>query len=110
MTTAFFPILPPAPDVSTPLLRSRIRDLFQQVPKGLAGDEEAIHQMRVAGRRLRAALPHLARRPEGARARRALRVLRQLARTASVSRDLDVISGLLGEWLKQDPAVTPDSQ
>jgi len=87
----------------------RIRELFQQVPKGLAGDEDAIHQMRVAGRRLRVALPSLARRPEGTRARRALRVLRQLAQTAGVSRDLDVISGLLGDWLQTDPAVTPDS-
>lgn len=109
MTTAFPPVLPPAADVSTPLLRARIRELFQQVPKGLAGDEEAIHQMRVAGRRLRVALPFLARRPEGSRARRALRVLRQLTRTAGASRDLDVISGLLDEWLQKDDAVTPDS-
>lgn len=109
MTTAFSPLLPQAADVSTPLLRSRIRELFQQVPKGLAGDEEAIHQMRVAGRRLRVALPQLARKPESARARRALRVLRQLARTAGVSRDLDVISGLLKDWLQQDKALVPDS-
>lgn len=109
MTTPFAPILPPAPDVSTPLLRGRIRALFQQVPKGLAGGEDAIHQMRVAGRRLRVALPQLSRRPEGARARRALRVLRQLTRTAGVSRDLDVIAALLGEWLEQDAQVTPDS-
>jgi CHAD domain-containing protein len=46
--------------------------------------------MRVAGRRLRVALPLLARKPEGRRTRRALRVLQQLTRAAGTSRDLDV--------------------
>ena len=84
----------------TDLLRQRIRGVFRHLPKGLAGDEEAIHQMRVAGRRLRIALPLLARRPDGRRVRRALRVLRELTRTAGKSRDLDVSLDLLGERLR----------
>src|SRR5262245_63162999 len=91
LPTPFFP----ARDVSTPLLRDRIRALFRQVPQGLAGQEEAIHQMRVAGRRLRVALPLLAKKPAGRRVRRALRVLRELTRAAGQSRDLGVIEGLL---------------
>jgi CHAD domain-containing protein len=82
-------------DPALHLLKQRIRALFKQVPKGLAGDEEAIHQMRVSGRRLRVALPLIAGRPENRRLRRALEVLRQLTRTAGQSRDLDVIAGLL---------------
>ena len=91
---------------ASPLLRQRIRAVFKQLPKGLAGDEEAIHQMRVAGRRLRAALPLLARRPGGKRVKRALRVLRELTRAAGQSRDLDVSLELLQEHLlaPKDPA------
>ena len=63
------PVAPdPSPtpaDRASPLLRERVRAVFKQLPKGLAGDEEAIHQMRVAGRRLRVALPLLARKPRG---------------------------------------------
>ena len=55
--------------------------------------------MRVAGRRLRVALPLLARKPEGRRARRALRILRQLRTAAGTSRDLDVGVALFEERL-----------
>jgi CHAD domain-containing protein len=92
--------LTPSPDVATPLLRERIRSLFLEVPQGLAGNEESIHQMRVAGRRLRVAIPILTKQPEGKRARRALKVLRQLTRAAGASRDHDVIVGLLDAELR----------
>ena len=59
-----------------------MRGVFRHLPKGLAGDEEAIHQMRIAGRRLRVALPLVARKPDGRRVKRALGVLRELTRTA----------------------------
>ncbi|HSD27332.1 MAG TPA: CHAD domain-containing protein, partial [Vicinamibacteria bacterium] len=88
------------------LLRQRIRGVFRHLPKGLGGDEEAIHQMRVAGRRLRVALPLLARRPDGRRVRRALRVLRTLTRTAGQSRDLDVSLDLLKDRLRSLDAPT----
>ncbi len=87
-------------DAMTALLRERVRAVFRHLPKGLAGDEEAIHQMRVAGRRLRVALPLLAKKPEGRRVQRALRVLRALTRTAGASRDLDVSIELLAERLR----------
>jgi CHAD domain-containing protein len=77
-------------DRSTPLLKGRVNDLFRHLPRALAGEEEPVHQMRVAGRRLRVALPLLAKGPEGRRVRRAGRVLRQLTRAAGAGRDLDV--------------------
>src|SRR5688572_6250955 len=53
--------------------------------------------MRVSGRRLRVALPLLARKPEGRRVRRALGILRQIRSAAGASRDLDVGVALLEE-------------
>jgi CHAD domain-containing protein len=93
-------------DRATPLLRERIRAVFRRMPRALAGDEEANHQMRIAARRLRVALPLLARKPEGRRVRRSLKVLRQVTRSAGASRDLDVGVALLAE--RRDVAATPE--
>jgi CHAD domain-containing protein len=87
------------PDPTTRLLRQRIRTVFRHLPKGLAGDEESVHQLRVSGRRLRIALPLLAKKPEGRRVARVLRVLRRITRAAGTSRDLDVAVALLEEHL-----------
>lgn len=90
------------------LLRERVRTVFSHVPRALNGDAEAIHQLRVSGRRLRVTLPLLAVRPSGRRTRRALRSLRDLTRTAGSSRDLDVIAGLFAEGVQQLGGVTPE--
>lgn len=92
-------------DHATPLLKERVRALFKQLPQALGGDEEAIHQMRVAGRRLRVALPLLAHKPHGRRVLRARRILRDLTRSAGTSRDLDVSVALLDERLKERGAM-----
>ena len=95
--------LPPSKtliDRTTPLLRQRVRAVFLHLPKALAGDEEAIHQMRVSGRRLRVALPLLAGKPEGRRVRRALAILRQIRTAAGASRDLDVSVALFEAHVK----------
>jgi CHAD domain-containing protein len=76
-----------------------VGELFRHLPRALAGDEESVHQMRVALRRLRVALPLLARKPEGRRARRVLRILKQLTRAAGTSRDLDVSVALFDQDL-----------
>lgn len=90
-------------DPGTRLLRERIRSVFSHLPQALAGNEERLHQMRIAARRLRVALPLLAQNPEGKRVRRALRGLRQLARTPGASRDLDVMLSLAeGHWRMPD--------
>ena len=104
------PIPAPAtsPDRSSSLLKQRIRSVFKHLPKGLAGDERAIHQMRVAGRRLRVALPLFAKKARGRRFRRALAVLRALTRTAGASRDLDVSLELFLQRLKAVEAPSPE--
>jgi CHAD domain-containing protein len=72
------------------LLAQRVRDVFSPYPKALAGSADPVHDLRVASRRLRVALPLLAAEPDAKRVRRAGRTLRDLARAAGVCRDLDV--------------------
>ena len=86
------------------LLKSKVTTLFRHFPPALTGDEEAIHQLRVSGRRLRVALPLLAAKPEGRRAERARSLLRQLTRAAGSSRDLDVLLESYDERLKELPS------
>jgi CHAD domain-containing protein len=95
-------------DRSTPLLKERIRIVFRHLPKALAGEEEPLHQMRVASRRLRVALPLLARRPKGRRVRQALFILRAMTRAGGGSRDLDVSLALLEKRLDALDAVGPE--
>jgi CHAD domain-containing protein len=90
----------PSADRATPLLRERVRVLYRHLPRALGGVEEEIHQMRVAGRRLRVALPLLTQKPRGRRVKRALSLLRELTRAGGVSRDLDVGLSLLVERLR----------
>jgi CHAD domain-containing protein len=85
------------PDAPSVVLRLSVRSLFRDLPKALAGDAEAIHQIRVAERRLRAALRLLARKPHGQRVRRVVRRLRRLVRAAGRSRDVDVTLARLRE-------------
>ncbi len=98
----------PDADRTSALLRQRIRAVFKHVPKGLAGEAEPIHQMRVAGRRLRVALPLLARKPAGRRVQRSLRLLRELTRAAGASRDLDVGLDLFAQRLTALAPPTPE--
>ena len=85
------------------LLKRKVTALFRHFPAALTGDEEAIHQLRVSGRRLRVALPLLVAKPEGRRAERARTLLRQLTRAAGSSRDLDVLLESYDERLKTVP-------
>jgi len=87
------------------LLTRRAREMFRSYPKALLSDVEAVHDLRVAARRLRAALALLADDPEGRRARRADRTLARLARAAGRGRDLDV--GI--EILEVLPAAASDA-
>jgi CHAD domain-containing protein len=84
------PAAAPAGPGAGRLLTRRVREMFRVYPKALVGDVEAIHDLRVAARRLRAAVGLLADAPEGRRARRADRTLAELARAAGRGRDLDV--------------------
>jgi len=97
-----------SPDPASRILKERTLRLFRHLPKAVAGDEEEIHQMRVAARRLRVALPLLARKPRGKRIRRALEVLRDVTRAGGGSRDLDVSVRLLDERIREAGAPTTE--
>jgi CHAD domain-containing protein len=97
-------------DQGTRLLRERIRSVFSHLPQALAGNEERLHQMRIAARRLRVALPLLARNPDGKKVRRAVRGLRQLTRTPGASRDLDVMVSLAEDHWRQPDALSADGR
>lgn len=86
--------MPQAPRL---LLRDRIRAFFRHLSVALAGEPEGIHQMRVAGRRLRMMLALVAQKPQGRRVRRARRTLKALVRAAAPARDLDVCLDLFDE-------------
>ena len=57
------PVFAAMPERTAGLLQERVDKLLLELPGALSGDEEALHQMRVAARRLRAALPLLAIKP-----------------------------------------------
>ena len=95
-------------DRTTPLLEARIGAFYRNLPKALAGEEEPIHQVRVAGRRLRTVLPVIVPKPDGRRARRAVGLLREIVRVAGRSRDLDVCVQLLDERLPARGTRTPE--
>jgi len=86
-------------DRASLLLEDRVKRVFRELPGAVAGQEEPVHQVRVAGRRLRVALPLLARKGGGRAVRKALGVLRKLTRAVGEGRDMDVILGLLEDRL-----------
>jgi CHAD domain-containing protein len=89
-----------ARDRAAHLLHDRIKRVFKELPGAVIGKEDPVHQLRVAGRRLRVALPMLALKPRGKRVRRALSVLRDLTRTTGAGRDLDVLLELFERRLR----------
>jgi CHAD domain-containing protein len=81
------------------LLEDRVKRVFRELPGAMAGQEEPVHQVRVAGRRLRVALPLLAGKGARRPVRRALRVLKKLTGAVGQGRDMDVILGLFEDRL-----------
>ena len=69
------------------LIRQRLSALSRSLPAARAGEVVAIHQARVATRRLREALPLVAR---GAAGRKLARTVRRLTRALGPVRELDV--------------------
>ena len=87
-------------DRAEALLRERVRRLFREFPGALAGDEEPVHQVRVAGRRLRVALPLLAHKAGGRRVKRARRILGDLTRAAGTT---SIVPGSGGGFIQARP-------
>lgn len=76
------------------LVRQRLRALAQMLPGARAGDVRAVHQARVATRRLREALPLIASPKKG---RKLQREMRRLTRSLGPVRELDVALGMLDD-------------
>jgi CHAD domain-containing protein len=88
------PARPPRRD-GRQYLEALAAEFFGQLPAARKGEAEAIHRLRVSGRRLRAALPLLAADPESRAVQRVRRRLRRLVRAAGLRRDHDVALVLL---------------
>jgi CHAD domain-containing protein len=99
-----------ADDRASRLLEDRVKRVFRELPGAVAGQEEPVHQVRVAGRRLRVALPLLARKGEDRRVRKAVRILRELVRTVGAGRDMDVLLGLFEDRLAALKSTTPEQR
>jgi len=83
------------------LVRQRVSALVRELPGARAGDVNAIHQARVATRRLREALPVLA---SGSKARKLERTARRLTRALGPVRELDVALEMLDGLTKAGEA------
>ena len=90
--------------VTTRLLQQRARALKRHLPAAVAGDDHAVHQARVATRRLREAVPVLSTGLKQGKVRKAGRKIRRLTRALGGVRELDVTLHLLDE-LARDGAV-----
>jgi CHAD domain-containing protein len=78
-------------------LSRRVQALSEQLHDALKGDVEAVHQARVATRRLREVVPIVTIGHEGKKSARLTRRLRKLTRALGPVRELDVALKLFGD-------------
>ncbi|HXI01854.1 MAG TPA: CHAD domain-containing protein [Candidatus Saccharimonadales bacterium] len=90
------------------LLEERTCKLIDNLPGAIAGEEEPVHQVRVASRRLRVVLPILAPEPDGRKVKRLRRGLAEVVEVAGTGRDLDVSIRLFDENLLRDGEAAPE--
>jgi CHAD domain-containing protein len=79
------------------LLERRTHALKRHLPRAIAGDDVAVHQARVASRRLREAVPILASDLHGSKAGKARRKVRRLTQALGTVRELDVTLRIIDE-------------
>src|SRR5512145_1048755 len=92
----------PQPHVTTVLLTRRARALKRHVAGAIKGDGTAVHQARVASRRLREAVPVLTVAVKGSRTDNARRKIRRLTRALGKVRELDVTLALLDDMAQRE--------
>jgi exopolyphosphatase/pppGpp-phosphohydrolase len=98
----------PAADVAWRLLRDQTEAMLHLRKAALAGDVEAVHDMRVAARRLRTLLEVFQPCFPAADARRLSRAARKLAEALGAVRDADVaLEGLATRLHEADPELIP---
>jgi CHAD domain-containing protein len=92
----------PQPHVTTVLLTRRARALKRHVAEAIKGDGTAVHQARVASRRLREAVPVLTAAVKDSRTDNARRKIRRLTRALGKVRELDVTLALLDDMAQRE--------
>ena len=89
-------------NVTSSLLTRRARALHRYLPLAIKGDDNGVHQARVASRRLREAVPVLAGSLRHSKAGKAGRKIRRLTQALGGVRELDVTLHLLDELASSD--------
>ncbi|MBP1635892.1 MAG: hypothetical protein H6Q10_2466 [Acidobacteria bacterium] len=101
------PLRPPAPRPAPPggafgrLLARHARALGRNLPAALLGNVDAVHDARVASRRIREAVPLLA--AAGVAPRKLARQARRVTRALGPVREMDVTIALLEEFERIEP-------
>ncbi len=96
------PSAPARPPASELLIRTRLQALVKALPAARNGDVLALHQARVASRRMREALPLVA--SGGGAARKVERRLRRITRVLGPVRELDVALLMLDQLVESGGA------
>lgn len=79
------------------LLQRQSRALKRHLPGAVKGDDRAVHQARVASRRLRESVPVLSAGLKGSKANKARRKIRRLTGALGIVRELDVALEVVDE-------------
>jgi CHAD domain-containing protein len=83
--------------VTTLLLQRQSRALKRHLPGAVKGDDRAVHQARVASRRLRESVPVLSQGLRGSKGKKARRKIRRLTGALGMVRELDVALKVVDE-------------
>ena len=83
--------------LTSQLLQRQSRALKRHLPAAVKGDDRAVHQARVASRRLRESVPVLSAGLKGSKANKARRKIRRLTGALGMVRELDVALKVVDE-------------
>jgi CHAD domain-containing protein len=83
--------------LTSQLLQRQSRALKRHLPGAIKGDDRAVHQARVASRRLRESVPVLSAGVKGSKANKARRKIRRLTGALGMVRELDVTLTVMDE-------------
>lgn len=85
------------PSATAAVLKRQARALQRHLPAAVKGDDLAVHQARVASRRLRESVPVLSKGLKGSKAGKARRKIRRLTGALGMVRELDVALHVVDE-------------
>jgi CHAD domain-containing protein len=88
--------------LTTQMLQRQSRALKRHLPGAVKGDDRAVHQARVASRRLRESVPVLSAGLKGSKGKKARRKIRRLTGALGMVRELDVALKVVDELAQTD--------